>query len=260
MKTAEVRAVFDRLKAGAGAARSPAARQEGERPVARGSFPIEGQKEFELKVIERFGYARPSGGSTRPCTRSRLRSRSRDIRLTTRYFERRPRWRSSGRCTSAATALYEHGVERDARADAARAGASLGLHESQSRMWENMVGRSLPFWRFVYPQLQRTFPDALGGVDARGLVPLGQLGGAVADPGRGGRGDLQPAHHPALRARAGAARRTRSTWRSCPRSGTQRMKEYLGVEVRRTTRTACSRTCTGRAARSATSPPTRSAT
>ena len=43
---------------------------------------------------------------------------------------------------------------------------SLGLHESQSRMWENLVGRSLPFWRHFFPRLQELFPDALAGVDA----------------------------------------------------------------------------------------------
>src|SRR5258707_8155458 len=39
------------------------------------------------------------------------------------------------------------------------------MHESQSRLWENMVGRSLPFWRFMYPRVQELFPEALGGVD-----------------------------------------------------------------------------------------------
>ncbi|MBV8479219.1 MAG: carboxypeptidase M32, partial [Actinobacteria bacterium] len=42
---------------------------------------------------------------------------------------------------------------------------SLGLHESQSRMWENLVGRSMPFWRFFYPRLQEVFPEQLRGVE-----------------------------------------------------------------------------------------------
>ena len=42
---------------------------------------------------------------------------------------------------------------------------SLALHESQSRMWENLVGRSLPFWRFFYPRFQAHFPSAFGSVD-----------------------------------------------------------------------------------------------
>ncbi|HLA42036.1 MAG TPA: carboxypeptidase M32, partial [Aggregatilineales bacterium] len=44
-------------------------------------------------------------------------------------------------------------------------GTSLGVHESQSRMWENVIGRSRPFWQHFYPDLQKTFPDALKGVD-----------------------------------------------------------------------------------------------
>ena len=41
----------------------------------------------------------------------------------------------------------------------------MGIHESQSRMWENLVGRSRPFWSHYYPQLQKTFPEALGDTD-----------------------------------------------------------------------------------------------
>src|SRR5204863_8243555 len=44
-------------------------------------------------------------------------------------------------------------------------GASLGIHESQSRLWENLVGRSLPFWELFYPRLQARFPSQLGAVN-----------------------------------------------------------------------------------------------
>jgi carboxypeptidase Taq len=42
---------------------------------------------------------------------------------------------------------------------------SLGIHESQSRLWENLVGRSVPFWRFFYPRVQQTYPEQLGDVE-----------------------------------------------------------------------------------------------
>ena len=48
---------------------------------------------------------------------------------------------------------------------------SLGIHESQSRLWENLVGRSLPFWQFFYPRLQATFPEQLGGVTLDRFLP-----------------------------------------------------------------------------------------
>ena len=62
--------------------------------------------------------------------------------------------------------LYEHQVDEALERTPLARGVSLGLHESQSRMWENLVGRSLPFWRGFFPRLQETFPDALGDSDA----------------------------------------------------------------------------------------------
>jgi len=61
--------------------------------------------------------------------------------------------------------LYEHQVAAELDRGPLASGVSLGLHESQSRMWENLVGRSLPFWRMFYPRLQEKFAGALGGID-----------------------------------------------------------------------------------------------
>jgi carboxypeptidase Taq len=61
--------------------------------------------------------------------------------------------------------LYQHQLPRDIAHLPVGSAASLGLHESQSRLWENMVGRSLPFWRFFYPRVQELFPEALGDVE-----------------------------------------------------------------------------------------------
>ena len=162
MKTAEVRAVFARLKE----EQVPlvaAARAEGERPVRGVSFPIERQKEYELKVIERFGFD-PSewrlDTAVHPFASSIAIT---DIRLTTRYFEDNLDG-LFGTMHECGHGLYEHGVARELERTPLAHGASLGLHESQSRMWENLVGRSLPFWRHFYPQLRSTFPEALGNV------------------------------------------------------------------------------------------------
>src|SRR5829696_6607249 len=160
MKTAEVRAVFDRLKR----EQVPlvaAARADGERPLRGVSFPLEGQQEFELKVIRRFGFD-PSewrlDTAVHPLASSIATT---DIRLTTRYFEDNLDG-LFGTMHETGHGLYEHGVSRDLERTPLAHGASLGFHESQSRMWENMVGRSLPFWRHFFPQLQATFPQALG--------------------------------------------------------------------------------------------------
>ena len=66
-------------------------------------------------------------------------------------------------------ALYEQGVSPGWRRTLVRGGASLGVHESQSRLWENVIGRSLPFWEHFFPSLQRRFPSQLAGVTFDGF-------------------------------------------------------------------------------------------
>jgi len=61
--------------------------------------------------------------------------------------------------------IYEHQVDPALERTPLARGVSLGLHESQSRMWENLVGRSLPFWRHFFPRLQELHADALRGYD-----------------------------------------------------------------------------------------------
>jgi carboxypeptidase Taq len=61
--------------------------------------------------------------------------------------------------------LYEHQVDESLERSPLARGVSLAMHESQSRMWENLVGRSLPFWRHFFPRLRELFPDALGSYD-----------------------------------------------------------------------------------------------
>jgi carboxypeptidase Taq len=161
MKTAEVRAVFDRLKQ----EQVPLvarARAEGERPVRR--FPVDRQQQFELKVIERFGFDQAEwrlDTAVHPFATSIGTS---DIRLTTRYSEENldGLFSTMHECGHG---LYEHGVDAALERTPLASGASLALHESQSRMWENLVGRSLAFWRRFYPDLRTTYPEALESVE-----------------------------------------------------------------------------------------------
>jgi carboxypeptidase Taq len=89
----------------------------------------------------------------------------RDVRVTTRVD---PRFLSTclmGSMHECGHALYELGFpQKYARTPLAHS-ASLGIHESQSRLWENLVGRSRGFWGFFYPHLRAAFPDQLGQVD-----------------------------------------------------------------------------------------------
>ena len=61
--------------------------------------------------------------------------------------------------------MYEQGSSQSLEGTMLAGGTSLGVHESQSRLWENIVGRGKPFWQHFYGDLQRTFPEQLGGVD-----------------------------------------------------------------------------------------------
>ena len=61
--------------------------------------------------------------------------------------------------------LYSHQVPRELGRLPTGGPSSLGIHESQSRLWENLVGRSRQFWRFFYPRLQQTFPEQLRDVE-----------------------------------------------------------------------------------------------
>ncbi|APZ94696.1 carboxypeptidase M32 [Fuerstiella marisgermanici] len=85
-----------------------------------------------------------------------------DCRLTTRYD---PDFFSSaffGTLHESGHGMYEQGLPGDAFGTPLGSSVSLGIHESQSRMWENLVGRGLSFWKHFFPRAQELFPDALG--------------------------------------------------------------------------------------------------
>jgi carboxypeptidase Taq len=65
--------------------------------------------------------------------------------------------------------LYEYQFDRELYRTPLGRAASLGVHESQSRMWENMIGRSLPFWEGFFPSVRDAFPNQLGALDAEGF-------------------------------------------------------------------------------------------
>jgi carboxypeptidase Taq len=163
MRTSEVRAVFDRLKEVLPRLVAEAADGEDE-GFTRGPFPEDAQHALSLELLQAWGFDDASWRLDRTVHPFCASSGSHDIRLTTRYAE--------SDLTSLFTAmhecghgLYEHGVSDSLERTPLGAGCSSALHESQSRLWENVVGRSLPFWRWFYPRVQETFPDVLGDVE-----------------------------------------------------------------------------------------------
>ncbi len=92
-----------------------------------------------------------------------------DVRVTTRIVPELPFSALFSTIHECGHALYEQGLPAEHRRDVLGAAASFGLHESQSRLWENVVGRSLPFWRWLHPRMQALFPGELAGVSAEEL-------------------------------------------------------------------------------------------
>jgi len=89
-----------------------------------------------------------------------------DTRLSTRVDEADPLSSIMAALHEGGHALYDQGIPDDRRRTMAGDAPSLGAHESQSRFWENHVGRSGAFWQRLAPQLQRTFPAVAGGLSA----------------------------------------------------------------------------------------------
>jgi len=132
--------------------------------VLHQKFDRQKQWDFGLAVIHDFGYDARRGRqdvSTHPFTTTFSIT---DVRITTRISEDFLNPGLFGTMHEAGHALYEQGVDMELERTLLADGTSLGMHESQSRLWENLVGRSRSFWEYYYPRLQRIFTDQLGGV------------------------------------------------------------------------------------------------
>jgi carboxypeptidase Taq len=159
MPTAVVRRLFDELKAElpdlARAAADPDA------PRLEGDFDVGAQRELALEAIELFGLR--AGAWRLDATVHPFASSGGvdDIRITTFYH---PRDLDSLFATmhEYGHALYEHQVDALLDRSPLGSGVSLGLHESQSRLWENLVGRSRAFWTFFRSRVAERFPDLRG--------------------------------------------------------------------------------------------------
>lgn len=128
-------------------------------------FDEQRQWDFGVKIITHFGYDWQRGRqdkSAHPFTSS---SSIDDVRITTRVFRNFLCPALFATMHEAGHALYNQGIDPRYSRSPLTGGASLAVHESQSRTWENLVGRSLPFWEFFYPQLQTIFPEQLTHVD-----------------------------------------------------------------------------------------------
>ena len=135
----------------------------------QGHFDPEGQRTFAERVLATVGFTEGAwrlDTTVHPfCTSFS----NRDVRLTTRYDERHldSFWSTMH---EAGHGLYAHGIADTLERTPLALSPSLGLNESQSRTWENLVARSRPFWSHWFGPLQETFPDQLGQVSLDDFV------------------------------------------------------------------------------------------
>ena len=113
-----------------------------------------------------------------------------DTRITTRYDEHQFSDAFFGILHEVGHGLYEQGLPSEHFGTPMGEAVSLGIHESQSRLWENAVGRSRAFWMYWFPLARRVFHQALHDVTLDQFLAGVNLVKPSPDPGRGGRGDL----------------------------------------------------------------------
>lgn len=163
----EIAAVFEKLRVELVSllGKIAVSNQKPDVSIIERAYDVERQKIFGNMVAAAMGYDYVHGRldvSTHPMT---IGIAPGDTRITTRYNPKRLNDALFGTIHEAGHALYDMGLEREKYfGTAAGEPASLGIHESQSRMWENQVGRSREFWSYFFPQLKRIFYDTLEGV------------------------------------------------------------------------------------------------
>lgn len=131
----------------------------------RNAYDEARQLVFGREVVTRFGFDWSRGRQDRSRHPFCSATGPDDVRLTTRVD---PDWLSPALFASlheAGHGLYEQGIEGRFQRSPLAGGCSLGVHESQSRLWENLVGRSRGFWEYFFPRLRRLFRRTLDHVD-----------------------------------------------------------------------------------------------
>jgi carboxypeptidase Taq len=125
------------------------------------TYDVEKQKEFNKYLLPIIGFDMDAGRldeTTHPFAQS---MNTGDVRITTRYLEDNVRSAIFGTIHEAGHGIYEQKINKDFEGTVLRSGTSFGIHESQSRFLENMIGRSKEFWNYFYPTLQSYFKEQL---------------------------------------------------------------------------------------------------
>ncbi|NPB03135.1 MAG: carboxypeptidase M32 [Thermotogae bacterium] len=126
--------------------------------LIHGHFPAETQREFNLFILKSIGYDLEAGRLDETTHPFAIRVTPKDVRITTRYKENDITDAIFSTLHEMGHALYNSNLPEEWFGEPVGSAASLSIHESQSRFWENIVGRSFSFWKVFYPFLRAFFP------------------------------------------------------------------------------------------------------
>ena len=174
LTAAAAAALFDALRPGLVELRASIAARAAPAPRPTGRFPIEAQLALSRRIGDAFGYDWNAGRldlAVHPSSTGRLG----DVRITTRIDEAEPFYNIFATIHEIGHALYEQGLDPESALTPAGAAASMGVHESQSRLMENQIGRSRAFAEWLYPAMR----DALGPFGLAGPEELHRAANAV---------------------------------------------------------------------------------
>ncbi|WP_123040686.1 carboxypeptidase M32 [Cohnella candidum] len=143
--------------------------REGDRPDTSflvGTFDKEAQKAFSKFILNEMGYDFDAGRLDESVHPFMTGLNPGDVRITTRYLPDDIMSALFGTIHEGGHALYEQNLDPELYGTPLCTGTSNGIHESQSRLWENMVGRSREFWHRYFPELKKHFPGKFENVSA----------------------------------------------------------------------------------------------
>ncbi len=167
MKTAQVAQVFAQLKATLMPLVQATAENAGRvsDSILKQEYDEQAQWDFGMLTLPVIGFDLQRGRQDKSIHPFTTNFSINDVRLTTRIFKDQFPSALFSTLHEGGHGMYEQNSDPALEGLPLAGGTSLGVHESQSRLWENVVGRSREFWQFYYPQLQQFFPAQLGGVD-----------------------------------------------------------------------------------------------
>ena len=165
LKTADLKKVFNELRPQqVKLIQQIIGKKEADNSFLFKEYDVDKQWMLGKRAITKFGYDWNNGRQDKTAHPFTTNFGINDVRITTRMDKNYLPMALFGTIHEAGHAMYEQGISQELRRTPLARGASMAIHESQSRLWENIVGRSKAFWTYFYPELQKTFSKNLSDI------------------------------------------------------------------------------------------------